>query len=314
MHKSQFLDELSQALSSSTFFLSKSGKQEFLAELFLIQKNGFMFDEMPTYGELSDQTAKVLAEESNIPLTVDYTNAEIENESIAYYRIKGMIMGESYWRFSTKQFVDDVNAAEENPMIMCHFAHVNSGGGDTWYLDKAWETLMKAKKPKVAIVERVGASAAIYLICPFDKIYAATQNEILGSIGTMVSFLDWDAYYETFGLKLIEEYATKSTLKNKKFNNLKNGKPEQFVNEELDPLRDQFETAVRTARKKTDELHEDHPLFLGETFSTAQAIDLGLIDAQKTLSEALNEAYKLGKKYLGKKQSVNTAHNYLNNL
>lgn len=273
-----------------------------------------MFDDMPTYGDISEQTAKVLAEENNIPLTVDYTNEEIDNEAIAYYRIKGMIMGESYWRFSTKQFVNDVQAAEENPMIMCHFAHVNSGGGDTWYLDKAWETLMQAKKPTVAIIERVGASAAIYLISPFKHIYAATQNEILGSIGTMVSFLDWDAYYETMGLKSIEEYATKSTLKNKKFKDLRDGKPEQFITEELDPLRNQFEKAVRTARKKTDELPEDHPLFLGETFNTAQAIDFGLITGQKTISEALDEAYKLGQKYLGTKRNANTAHNYLNNL
>lgn len=313
MRKAQFLQELAQVLSSSCLFLTKAGKDEFLAELFLIQKNGFMFDDMPTYAEITAKTAQVLAEENNIPLTVDYEDTELETEAIAYYRIKGMIMGESSWWFSTKQFVNDVTAAEENPRIISHFMHVNSGGGDTWYLDVAWQTLMKAKKPVIVLVERVGGSAAVYLFSPSKSIYAATQNDILGSIGVMVSFYDWDSYFETLGLKVIEEYATKSDLKNKKFNDLKDGKPKQFREEELDPLRNQFEEAVRTARKKTNELPADHPLFRGETFHTEQAIGLGLIDGQKNLREALADAYAQGQNYLGKTRSHKTAFNYLNN-
>jgi len=313
MSKALILSEISRFLSSGTIFCTPEARQEFLAELYLAEKHGFFFDEMPTYQELTEKVAKKLAEETNIPLTVDYTDADIENEAIAYYRIKGMIMGESSWWFSTKQFVDDVTAAESNPMIMSHFLHVNSGGGDTWYLDVAFQTLMKATKPSVTLVERVGGSAAVYLFCSSTKTYAATQNEILGSIGTMVSFIDFIPYYEAQGAKKIEEYATKSDLKNKKFNDLANGKPEQFIKEELDPLQQQFEAAVRKARPKAGALPEDHPLFRGETFATAQATDLGLIDGQKSFKEALNEAYKLGITYVGKQREKNKALNFINN-
>ncbi len=313
MSKALILSEISQILSSSRIFCNSQAKQEFLADLFLAEKQSFYFDEMPTYQELCKKSAVKLAEENNIPLTVDYTDADIENEAIAYYRIKGMIMGESNWWFSTKQFNEDIQAAEENPMIMAHFIHANSGGGDTWMLDEAWQTLMKTKKPIISIVERVAASACLYLISPSNKIYAATQNEIIGSIGTMVSFMDFMPYYEAQGVKKVEEYAHKSDLKNKKFNDLLNGDPEQFKTEELDPLQQQFEAAVRKARPKAGELPEDHPLFRGETFSTQAATDIFLIDGQKSFKEALNEAYQLGQTYIGKQRDKNKALHFINN-
>lgn len=312
MSKALILSEISRILSSSRIFCTAQAAQEFMADLFLAEKQGFFFDEMPTYQELTKRSVVKLAEETNIALTSDYTDANLENEAIAYYRIKGMIMGEANWWFSTKQFVDDVQAAEENPMIMAHFIHANSGGGDTWFLDVAFQTLSKATKPVITIIERVGASACIYLVCPSTKIYAATQNEILGSIGTMVSFMDFKPYYETQGVKFVEEYATKSIYKNKKFNDLAHGKPEQFIKEELDPLQQQFEAAVRKARPKAGLLPEDHPLFGGETFSTQAATELFLIDGQKLLREALNEAYQLGLAYTDKKRKQRSALNIVN--
>lgn len=313
MSKALILSEIAKILSAERVFCTSQTKQEFMADLFLAEKQGFFFEEMPTYQELTQKAAHKLAEESNIPLTVEYTNAEIENEAVAYYRIKGMIMGESWWWFSTKQFVDDFQAAEANPMIMAHFIHANSGGGDTWFLDVAWQTLMKATKPIVTIVERVAGSACLYLISPSNKIYAATQNEIIGSIGTMVSFLDFMPYYEAMGIKKVEEYAHKSDMKNKKFNDLVNGKPDQFITEELDPLQQQFEAAVRKARPKAGALPEDHPLFRGETFATQAATDLFLIDGQKSFKEALNEAYQLGQSYMGKQREKNKALIFINN-
>jgi len=314
MSKALILSEISRFISSGRIFCTPEARQEFLAELYLAEKHSSFFDDMPAYQEISSKMADKMAEETNIPLTCQYDDVDLNNEAIAYYRIKGMIMGESYWWFSTKQFVEDVEAAEANPMIMAHFIHANSGGGDTWFLDVAFETLMKATKPVITFVERVGGSACIYLISPSKLIYAATQNEILGSIGTMVSFLDFMPYYEAQGVKKIEEYASKSDLKNKKFNDLANGNPEQFIKEELDPLQQQFEAAVRKARPKAGALPEDHPLFRGETYATQAAIDLGLIDGQKSFKEALNEAYQLGITYVGKQREKNKALNFINHF
>ena len=312
MSKALILSEISRFITSRQICCTEQAKDEFLAELFLAEKQSWFFDEMPTYQELSEKACKKLAEETNIPLTVDYEDEDIDIESIAYYRIKGMIMGESSWWFSTKEFIEHFQKAEANPMIMAHFIHANSGGGDTWMLDEAFQVMAKATKPIVTIVERVAASACLYLVCASSKIYAATQNEIIGSIGTMVGFWNIDGYFESMGAKKIEEYATKSDRKNKKYNDLIHGKPEQFITEELDPLQQQFEAAVRKARPKAGALPEDHPLFRGETFSTQAATDLFVIDGQKSFNDALQEAYNAGQGWVDKKRKQRNALNIFN--
>ena len=312
MSKALILSEISRILASGHMLMTDQAKQEFLAEFFVTEKQGFFFDDFPTYKEETSKMVKKVALDTNLPVTDDYDDPNLQDPSIAYYRIKGMIMGESDWRFSTKEFNESILQAESNPMIMSHFIHANSGGGDTWFLDIAYATLMAAKKPSITLIERVGASALVYLVCPSTKIYAATQNETLGSIGTMVSFLDFLPYYEALGVKAIEQYATKSDLKNKKFNDLCDGKPEQFIKEELDPLQQQFEAAVRQARPKAGVLPEDHPLFRGETFATQEATDLGLIDGQKSFADALAECYQLGLSYLDKKNKQKSALNIFN--
>jgi protease-4 len=150
------------------------------------------------------------------------------------------------------------------------------------------------KKPVVAHYENVAASAAVYLTINADRIYAATRNETIGSIGTMVSFLDIIPYFEAMGIKYHEEYAHQSDLKNKKFNDLLDGKPDQYITEELDPLAGQFIEAVAAARPKTGKLGAEHPIFRGETFATEASIEIGLIDGQLLMEDAIIETHKLG--------------------
>lgn len=274
--------------------MTRKALNEVLSEFFIAQKGGFYDIEIPTYREDTSALVKKLAETININITDEYGTVQIE-DSIAFYRIKGTIYAdESWWAFSTKQFRADLLAADANPKIIAHFVSVNSGGGEAWFLDVVAETMAKLTKPVVAHYENVAASAAVYLTINADKIYAATKNETIGSIGTMVSFLDIIPYYESLGIKYYEEYAHQSNLKNKKFNDLLDDKPEQYITEELDPLAGQFIEAVATARPITAKLGEEHPVFHGETFATEKSIEIGLIDGQMLMEDAVVEAHKLG--------------------
>ena len=88
-------------------------------------------------------------------------------------------------------------------------------------------------------------------------------------------------------------------------NVLKNGKPELFIREVLEPLQVQFETEVRAARKTLKKLEEDHPVLRGETYDATNAQPVGLIDGVVTLSDALNEAYEMGLSW-NKKNQIRT--------
>ncbi len=179
--------------------------------------------------------------------------------------------------------------------------YANSGGGEAWYLEVAAEVMKNLTKPVYVFIEKRCCSAAYFLSAYADKIIASTVNDTIGSIGTMVGFWDMIPYYEALGFSWNEHYSNLSDLKNKKFNDLLNGKPEQYKEEELDPLAEQFRSTVRDARPAIAKLDkeylaehkENHPCLRGETFSTLRAIEIGLIDAQMSLEDAVAELYRV---------------------
>lgn len=231
----------------------------------------------------------------NISVTTEFDDTNIPENSIALHMIHGTIFADYDpwdWYFSTKKLVDDIRVAEENPKIVAHLFHINSGGGEAWYLDVAAAEIKALKKPSVSFIESVTASAAYYLAAYTNKIYAATGFDIVGSIGTMVSFLDLIPYFEALGAKYVEEYADQSTRKNKKYNDLRQGKPEQFKKDVLNPLAEEFIATVKDARPDIPD--NNRGVFQGETFFTSEAADLRLIDGRKSLEEVLLEIYNLG--------------------
>ena len=206
------------------------------------------------------------------------------------------VTGGSRWYFSSKQLEEDLIQAEENQQICAHLLHINSVGGEAWYLDRLTETMRSCKKPIVGIYESCCASAAYYIGCHSTVLYAMTRNDFVGCIGTMTSFYDFDGYYKKMGINLVEAKATKSDLKNKTFEDLVDGKPKEYIERILDPLNDQFLAAVRSQRVKIAEMDDDNPVLRGEIYYTEEAVENGLIDGMHTFLEAVQEAYSLGKK------------------
>ncbi|MCC8187143.1 MAG: S49 family peptidase [Bacteroides sp.] len=282
-----------------------------------IQPISFWKD-IPGYKEKTDKAFAILKEElkksseaAGISISTDFSNDEITEGTIAYHRIKGTILADAYYWFSSKQLEQDLLAADNNPGFSCHFLHINSGGGEAWYLDRLTETMRGLSKPIYTLFEKSGCSAAYYIGCHGTTVKCLTQNDSIGCIGTMVSFYDFEGYYEKLGIKKIEEYATKSDLKNKKYNDLTDGKPDQYIREELNPLCEQFLTAVRSARPSLCDLPEDDPVFRGETFDGISSQQKGLIDGISSFPQAIVEAHALGQAWLSTQNTYKTITDYL---
>ena len=237
------------------------------------------------------------AQESRRPsLTTDFTSVELAECSIAYHRVFGPILSDSRWLFSSKDLEANLKAAEANPSIAAHLLHVNSPGGEAWYLDRLGQTFDACLKPIVCIYEQA-CSAAYHIACHAARIYATTQFDFVGCIGTMTSFYDYEAYFAQMGLKRIDAKADQSDLKNKMFDDLRNGKPRQFVQRVLNPMNDDFLHCVRSHRSKLASLPDDAPVLRGETYYTAEAIDVGLADGMATFAEAVAKADTLGRQW-----------------
>jgi len=125
----------------------------------------------------------------------------------------------------------------------------------------------------------------------------------------MCSFYDFEGYYEKLGIKHVETKATNSDLKNKTFDDLCNGKYEKYVNDVLNPMNEQFLSAVRSQRSKLSDLPDDAPVLRGETFFTPQAMEIGLTDGSRTMGEAISEAVAMANEYTDTKKMKTAIYN-----
>lgn len=309
-----FLNKLLSAhpnFFQTRLFMFEETYQAFLNQIFLTDKSEFF--EMPSYAEISQDYVNKISQSDPVNLTTQFSETDISVDSIAFHRIEGTIFCDYDrwgWWFSTMQFMDDLRAADENPKIIAHFILVKSGGGEAYYLEQAALVMKNLKKPVIAYTMKYNCSAALFLSCYADKLYAATEFDVIGSIGTMVSFFNFLPYYEKLGIKQIEEYSNYSPLKNQKYRDLRDGKPKQYIKEELDPLAENFIATVKDARSQT--ANAPKSVFEGQTYYSPIACENGLIDGVKTIEEVIRELYQLGKEYEETASKQNTAISIIN--
>lgn len=297
-------------LSDMPLLISTDGYRRLMVSAFPPQgATAFFFGETKTYSQTSREAfedirrmlhaqSAVIASmpgerDPDITLTMDYESPELPQDSVAYHRVWGIITSDSRWYFSSKRMEQELLQADQNPQISAHLLHVNSPGGEAWYLDRLSETLRNLQKPVFTLYEMM-CSAAVYIGCHGSKVYATTPFDFVGCIGTMTSFWDFRPYYEQLGIKYVEAKATQSDLKNKMFDNLRDGHPKQYIEEVLDPLNASFLSEVKAMRPRIASLDDDAPVLRGETFYTPAAEDIGLCDGQRTLLDVVAECYQAG--------------------
>lgn len=300
------------AFLGNSHFITREGFAQFMLEHYNPIITGSEL-EIPDYQEQTKTMCEDLSSE-DINLTNRFNETDIPENSIAFHRIYGTIFAEYDpwgWYFSTKQFVDDLLAADANPKIVAHFILANSPGGEAWFLERAAEVMQSLKKPIVTLTEKRNCSACYYLTVNSNRIYAHTMWDKIGSIGTMIAFLDIIPYFEKLGARWIETYATQSKLKNKRFNDLLDGKDAEFKKKELDPLAEKFIEDVRQGREALGKLEKKHDVFAGDTYFAEDSRSIGLIDDILTLDQALQETLKLGQEYSSKQQVQSNAYTLL---
>lgn len=293
-------EELSRILSS-VWMIDRAVVSSYVPAFIAIIEGKFSMEKQPTYEEkvvipLLENMAKEPSSAA-ISITNDYDNQELPENSIAVHPIYGVVRSESCWGFSTKQYVRNLIAADNNPSIIAHYAPISTPGGEAHYLDQAAAAGENLKKPIIGHVERTVASAGEYITSPFTRIYLNSRFDRAGSIGTMVSGLDMIPLLEKYGAKYFEAYATDSTMKNFIERQLMDGDPEAYIKEVLDPLNEGFLETMRRNRPGVLKAKEDSGVLNGRMFYAPQAIEVGLIDGIKSQSEALLEAYEMGLEY-----------------
>lgn len=160
---------------------------------------------------------------------------------------------------------------------------IDSPGGTVAGTALLAETVKACQKPIVAFIDEMAASAAYWIASQADHVYASTKRAQVGSLGTMLSFMDVQPLWEKEGAVFHDIVSNLSPEKNKTFHDLQKGKYEDYKKEVLDPLTQDFHDAILATRKITDET-----ILKGRVVFADEAITIGLVDAIKSFDETVD--------------------------
>ncbi|QTE38510.1 S49 family peptidase [Mucilaginibacter gossypii] len=228
--------------------------------------------------------------------------------------IEGAIVSASdpwYGLKGTLEAAQELQAFEADPNIIGTVLVLESGGGAVYAIKPIADVMNQLTKPVVTYSRTILASAAYRIAANTDYILMYHQHGIVGSLGTMASFSDMQPMFEKWGMKFNEYYASASVLKNKTYNDAKNGDGKALIEKVLNPMNDQFIGDIKSLRG--DKLDAKTPaIYQGETFmASPQAISLGLIDALGNLSDAIAMVSALANGDTS--SSINSTHTKSNN-
>jgi len=213
------------------------------------------------------QIAVTHSETLAVQIAEDYeiTSPDLPENSIAVITVEGGIY--PYISYRIEQMVKAANA---NPNINGILFFVNTPGGYVHRVDITSEVIAMSGKPTAVYATGMCCSAGMFMFCGAGRIFAASELDRFGSIGTMTTFSDDRKFWEENGFVDTDIYATLSTKKNHNSREAQDGNFSP-IREGLDIVNDIFHKTISTRRGIAIDPESD--VFNGADFMTAQAIE-----------------------------------------
>ena len=212
---------------------------------------------------------------------------EIEEDAVAVMRLTGAITKyTSCENYGQERFNSMLSRCYANEKIKGIVMVLDTPGGETRAMVSTISTLQARNKPVIAFVSDGCYSAGMGIAAQCDAIIANNEFARVGSIGTMLTLMDKKKYFEEQGINIIELYASASTEKNKDYRDIVAGKTKEAI-AILDTINESFLSAVESGR--SERLTADRTQWgTGRTFSTQEALSMGLIDGIDTLPNVID--------------------------
>ena len=211
-----------------------------------------------------------------------------QKEKVAVISLQGtMLKYGSYCAYGTTEIANMIYEAAADKNVVGIILDVDSGGGCVDAVAPLLSAIRDVQAQGIPIVALCDlcASAAYFVACACDKVFASnTISAEFGSIGVMLSFMDYSKYYEDLGVKEHTIYSDLSKYKNAAFEAAKKGDYAAIKAEELDPIAKRFQDNVKECRGESLDLTAEG-LLNGKMFFAKDAEKVGLIDGVKSLKE-----------------------------
>lgn len=204
----------------------------------------------------------------------------LPEDSVAVLRLSGMLYSwESEW------VIEMVRAIEQNPRICGLVLEIDGPGGMVSHLDAAALAIENCTKPTATVVTGVMASAHFWLGTAADHTFIASPLCRVGSVGVVITHCNFKKFFEMNGIDYREIYPDTADLKNKEARALTERDDESLLKTYAEKLHGAFSDAV--ARHLGIEYDPELPLFRGEMFDAAEAINAGYIDEYGDVADAV---------------------------
>jgi signal peptide peptidase SppA len=222
--------------------------------------------------------------------------------SVAVISLKGALMkADQYCGPSGMSAIGNIiKAADSHHNIDAIVLHIDSPGGTVDGTESLANIIKATDKPIVSFVDGLMASAALWVGTSADEIIASTDTDEIGSVGVLMSFMDIQAYWEKLGVKFHTITASTSPEKVKMWEDLRDGKYEEYIKDVLDPLDQKF---MNTIRENCPNVEDKH--LTGKTFFARDVMGV-FVDSIGTLDDAILRAAQLADENSGSNSNSNT--------
>lgn len=223
-----------------------------------------------------------------------YNYNEAPAGSIAVIPVKGVMLKEDlddgcgYFVAGSQTIGRRIEEADKHPNIKGTILVMDGPGGTVDGTEALADVIKNTSKPVVAFVDGMIASAHYFVASSADHIILENNSASAGSIGTMVSIVDYQPYFESLGVKFHDIVSNLSSDKNKAYYQALAGNYDPIKEELLDPHAGNFINYVKANRPSVKE-----EALTGLHFIAQQAITMGLADEIGSFDRAIEKVNEL---------------------
>lgn len=194
-----------------------------------------------------------------------------------------------------------IQAADNDKDIDAIVLSIDSPGGTVDGTMQLSDIVKSASKPVVTYVNGMMASAALWIGSSADEIFASSPFDEIGSVGVLLSFADVQPAYEKQGVKFHNVVSSLSPDKIKWFEEIRAGKYQDYIKENLDPIAAEFQETIKRNRH---DVRDEH--LTGKVFFAKDVMGV-FVDQIGTIDDAIARASELAKR---NQPNINVKMNY----
>lgn len=227
-------------------------------------------------GEPIDRKAFVAAYENGMPHS---QTAQDDSKVIGYVQMIGPLATYGdMCTYGADDYLQALRYMNDNDKISAIVINVDGPGGAVPAINAFKDFQAEKKKPVVVLCNDL-CSLHYWMSCLIaDHIMAnGSVSPCIGSIGVTCIITDAREAMAKEGYKVLIINAEGSDLKNKAMQDFYAGKDKEFIarlQAEQKPIRDIF---IADVKKAMPEISDDPRIFAADTFSAAEALELGMI-------------------------------------